>query len=166
MANFGDIPSNQTVATTLSNEGFGLGQIVGVTDLSDAAAGNVGESSTSNINTPGTSLSTGTPINLFSISTGAGDWDFEGHVTIAYTSATQSGDAQAGINTISATLPPTSLIAYNNTRQTTTTSNITIPIARRRITQNSTNTIYVVVQATFSAGTATAAGFINKRRVR
>jgi hypothetical protein len=97
-----------------------------------------------------------------------GDWDVEGTATLKYTLATQSADGQAGFNNVTATLPGNDYyIGFNNTRQTTTTSNASIQVPKQRISLSAATTnIYLVVKATFSAGTCAAFGDMLARRVR
>jgi hypothetical protein len=157
MALFGDIAANT-----------GFSQMTGTATNDDASAGNIGQIITTNVTIAGgIALTTATPANLGNISLTAGDWDVDCTLNIAYTSATQSGDAVGSISTVSATHDGNDYYkAYNNTRQVTTTSNVTLPLLRRRLSLSGTTTVYAVVTATFTAGTCKAFGTIYARRIR
>jgi hypothetical protein len=115
----------------------------------------------------GASLTSLSPANVASISLTAGDWDVSGIVTYVAAGGTTITGQSAGISTTSATF------AAANTG-TSTTFNYTnpvgfgsaIPTNPTRINITSTTTVYLLAQATFSGGTATANGFIRARRVR
>ena len=140
--------------------------ITGTTTNNNASAGSVGEYISSVIST-GSSvpLTTATATNVTSISLTAGDWDVEGWVNYDYGSATVT-QSMAGLNTTSATIPTDGSEAYSATQLTLTSSLGTISLTRKRISIASTTTVYLVSQATFSAGTASAFGGISARRVR
>jgi len=140
--------------------------ITGTATNNDASAGSVGEYVSSLIASgSAVSLTTATPANVTSISLTAGDWDVEGWVNYDYGSATVT-QSRAGINTTSATIPTDGSEAYSATQLTLTSSLGTISLTRKRISIASTTTVYLVSQATFSAGTASAFGGISARRVR
>lgn len=142
------------------------GGIVGTTTTNSATAGSVGEYVSSAIATgSAVSLTTATSANVTTISLTAGDWDVEGLVNFKETSATVTARS-AGINTASATLPGTEVIGYNGQQTTTLTVNNSAPLTRVRVSISGTTTIYLVANASFSAGTCGAFGFISARRVR
>lgn len=161
MANFGDIPANQDNAATFA-VATSRGNVLGDNTGGAPAAGNIGEL-IAGLAT-GVSIPTATPTNVISVSLTAGDWLIIGHVTFKYSAATQSGDGQAGVNNTSATLPASSLTGYDNTRQTTTTSNATVNAPIQRLNLLSTTTWYLVAQTAFSAGSCTADGKITAIR--
>src|SRR6266567_1218462 len=114
MALFGNIQAGSTA--------WG-GHIAGnVAPLSDPPlAGEAGELVQSFVgNASAVSLSSGVVTNVASIALSAGSWLVTAHCTLKYTGATQSGDGQAALSTISASLPADYLIANDNTRHTTT----------------------------------------------
>jgi hypothetical protein len=159
MGAFGDVLAN--------NSTWGA-HIPGTNTNDNTASGEIGEYSEAF--TPSTSpvsLTTATAANIFFVSLTAGDWDVEGTATLKYTSATQSADGQAAFNNVTATLPGNDYyIGFNNTRQTTTTSNASIQMPKQRISISVTTNIYLVVKATFTAGTCGAFGDMIARRVR
>jgi hypothetical protein len=140
--NFGAIPANQNVYT-----------LPGTTDGTVAGTGNIGEIFQAGI--PSGSaipLTSGVSANVASISLGPGDWEVSGIVTLKYTSATQSADGQAGLNVLSATLPGDNVRGFNNTRQTATTSDASITFPLFNFNSASSQTAYLIAQASFSAG--------------
>jgi hypothetical protein len=154
--NFGDLTANQDIA-----------QLPGTTAGTSAGSGHVGEIISTSI--PGGSaipLTSGVPANVLSIALGAGDWEVSGIVNLKYTSATQSGDGQAGLNVLSATLPGDNVRGFDNTRHTTTTSEVSITFPLFNFNSASPQTAYLVAQASFSAGSCGAFGNIQARRVR
>lgn len=154
MALFGNISASNDIS-----------QLTGCDGTAAATAGNIEEFIESQISSP-VSLTSGASANLTSLSLTAGDWVIWGTVTFQYTSATQSGDAKAGISASSASLPSTQFTGVNNTRQTTTTSAVSITLPTKTVIQSSTASVYAVAQATFSAGTCAVVGVLNARRVR
>jgi hypothetical protein len=142
------------------------GGIQGVTDASDAGAGNVGEIVTS-LAAIGSllSLTTNTAGNITSISLTAGDWDVEGNANFTETTATASART-AGINTVSATLPTDGTECNCGVQSTLTSEKNSIALPRKRISLAGTTTVYLVAFATFSAGTVGVYGAITARRVR
>ena len=158
MSAFGSIAANN--ATWAS-------QLTGTVAGDDATAGNIGEIITASIGIgAGPSLTSTTPANVASISLTAGDWDVTGQVIFEFTSATQSGDSIAAISASSATLTGDMTDGYNALRLTTTTAKTAIALPEKRFIQVGTLTRYLVAQATFSAGTCKASGYIRARRVR
>ena len=154
--NFGAIPAN-----------FNIYQLPGTTDGTDAGTGNIGEIFLVNIPGGGpVGLTSGVSTNIASIALGPGDWEVSGIVTLKYTSATQSADGQAGLNVLSATLPGDNVRGFDNTRHTATTSNASITFPLFNFNSASPQTAYLVVQASFSAGSCAAFGNIQARRVR
>lgn len=142
-------------------------QMTGTPTGSAVLAGNIGEE----IEQPrpssnAVSLSTGIVANVCSITLSGGDWDVEGSVTLSYLSATQSGDASAGIGINSTTIADLGYESYDNTRQTTTTSKKSLPLPRQMILLTLTTPIYLCAKANFSAGTCTAFGVLTARRRR
>jgi Pectate lyase superfamily protein len=132
----------------------------------NATAGSIGEYVSSAIASgSAVSLTTATAANVTSISLTAGDWDVDGNVNIAGSTATYT-QGVGGISTTSATLP-TDGTEVNSGAQFTAlsvTDGLTLP--RKRVSISSTTTVYLVGKATFSAGTMTAYGSISARRVR
>jgi hypothetical protein len=144
--------------------------IVGVQDGSNATTGSVGELVFSNIAVgSAVSLTTATAANVTSISLTPGDWDVDGNVNYAAASATTATGALwvSGINTTSATIPTDGTeVQTAATAITTTSFKEGITLARKRVSLTTTTTVYLVAEATFTAGTVTGYGHIHARRVR
>jgi hypothetical protein len=142
------------------------GGIQGVTDASNAGAGNVGEQVISlvGVGSP-VSLTTITAANVTSISLTAGDWDVYGNVNLSETSATVT-KRSAGISATSATLPTDGSECYLSILSSVATELNSISMPGTRINVTTTTTIYLVVKLTFTAGTVGAFGSISARRVR
>jgi hypothetical protein len=142
------------------------GGIVGGTDASNATAGHVGEYPSSSVPIgSAVSLTTATSANVTSISLTAGDWDVSGNINYTAGTATVTGKI-SGISTTSATLPTDGSEVYSGVQLTLGTATDGSAVPRKRISVSGTTTVYLVGQATFSAGTVTAFGSITARRIR
>ena len=114
-------------------------------------------------------LTTATPANILSISLTAGDWDVTGLVNFTGGSATTAagGLFTGGINTVSATVPTDGSETPVGVPAVTTTSFLAgTAVQKKRINVTGTTTVYLVGEATFSAGTVGGYGAIIARRVR
>ena len=142
-------------------------QIIGTTTNDNAAAGRVGEFISSNVNGPGSALTTTQPLDITTISLTAGDWDVYGSVAFATSTATKTS-FQTWINTTSVTAPSGSGAGayYFDSNATSVGANIIIPGLKIRISIASTTTVYLSTQVTFTGGTASAYGYIAARRAR
>jgi len=163
--------SGATLTTaTLTAPTLNQPNTVGVTGASNAAAGSVGEFVSALVAVgSAVSLTTATAKNVASISLTAGDWDVEGNVNFTGGSATTAagGLFSTGISTSTGALPTDGSEVPVAVPPVTTTSflaNGTLP--RKRISISSTTTVYLVAEATFSAGTVGAYGAITARRER
>lgn len=137
------------------------GGISGRTDGAVAAAGVVGEV-LSAVTSAAVSVTSGTPLNVLSLSLPAGEYELESALLV-----TNSGNVTAlsfGVSSTSAVLPSnwydlysitTTLAAGNSSRQGMS----------RRLRLSATTTVYLVAQASFT-GTCTAQGYIRAMRVR
>jgi hypothetical protein len=147
----------------LQSNGSGLWQatpLLGVTDGSNAAAGQVGEYISSTQAT-GQALATATALSVTSIVLSAGDWEVGGHVyftisagttiVIGWFTANASNAAQPGFGLFSSTT------AFSS-------GSISIPLMRLSISSPSTQNL--MAQASFASGTAAATGTIWARRKR
>jgi hypothetical protein len=126
----------------------------GVTDGSDAAAGDIGEYMTA---TSGSvALVNNVPVNVISLDLTAGDWDMSGNVQFTIGAGTHNyfgAGTSSGLDTvIQATFPTTILSAGLNT-------------ATHRYNVTATTTVWVTAQAGF-AGTVSVVGIIRARRMR
>lgn len=137
------------------------GGISGRTDGVAASAGVVGEV-LSATTAAAVSVTSGTPLNVLSLSLPAGEYELESALLV-----TNSGNVTAlsfGVSSTSAVLPSnwydlysitTTLAAGNSSRQGMS----------RRLRLSATTTVYLVAQASFT-GTCTAQGYIRAMRVR
>lgn len=137
------------------------GGISGRTDGAAAAAGVVGEV-LSAVTAAAVSVTSGTSLNVLSLSLPAGEYELESALLV-----TNSGNVTAlsfGVSSTSAVLPSnwydlysitTTLAAGNSSRQGMS----------RRLRLSATTTVYLVAQASFT-GTCTAQGYIRAMRVR
>lgn len=137
------------------------GGISGRIDGAAADAGVVGEV-LSAATAAAVSVTSGTPLNVLSLSLPAGEYELESALLV-----TNSGNVTAlsfGVSSTSAVLPSnwydlysitTTLAAGNSSRQGMS----------RRLRLSATTTVYLVAQATFT-GTCTAQGYIRAMRVR
>lgn len=132
----------------------------GVTDGSNAAAGKVGQVITNQ--QTGVSLTSGTPVNLTSITLTPGDWDVSGTVLLS-SSGVNITLSFGGLNTASASLPAFPNVTRIETQGGTTSMQNAVPSVRFNVTTNTT--VNLVGQATFSTGTGSGSGFIRARRM-
>lgn len=110
-------------------------------------------------------LTTGVAVNITTISLTAGDWDVEGNINFNESSATMQARS-GGITSTSATIPTDGKQCYDGANSTLLSELNTITVPRRRFSLSATTTIYLVTNVTFVAGSATAFGGLNARRIR
>lgn len=140
--------------------------IKGVSTNSSATAGDLGEHVSSLIAVgSAVSLTTATAANITSISLTAGDWDVTGIVNFSETTSTVTARI-AGLSSTTATLPTDGSEGYCGVQSTVTSEINSIGLTRKRFSLASTTTIFLVGQATFSAGTCAGFGNITARRIR
>lgn len=138
--------------------------IVGVTDGSDATAGNVGEYAHSELAAGSAlSLSTGTTTNITSLSLQPGDWDIEGNVNFVVNGAAATSVA-GGFSSSSATLPTDGTEVYSGAGAALTNDSVTLP--RRRFSLSTSTVIYMVGLPVFTGGSVAGFGSMTARRVR
>jgi hypothetical protein len=166
-------------ATTISASGLisptSTVGIAGTTAADNAQAGSVGEF-ISSIVVAGSAvaLTSGTPVNITSISLTAGDWEVQGDAYFTGGASTVGVYRAASVSQTTGTLDlnvPNYNIApdYASTPFGTTTGNasglgVLTPMIRKSFA--STTTIFLVVQAGFSVSTESAYGMLRARRVR
>lgn len=112
-----------------------------------------------------TGLTTATAKNVTSISLTAGDWDVTGVVDYVLTAATAT-DFKSGSSSTSATFGGQDSSVNMPLIVTLLSDTYGQMIPVQRFSLASTTTVYLVAQATFSAGTVDAYGTIRARRVR
>ncbi len=156
------IANGGTGGTTAAAARTSLGAfpLAGVTDASNATAGNVGEL-LSNTATS-VAISSATPTNVTSLVLTAGDWDLTGAVAVRPTGATVT-QIIGGPSTVSVTNPSFPNRIVNN-GSFTTVQEYALPTQRFNVTTSTT--VYLVVTTAFTGGTATADGFLRARRIR
>jgi hypothetical protein len=154
------------VGSTLQVGGLATlaGGIQGVTNGSNAAAGNVGEYQSVTVSTA-VSLTTTTYINIASLSLTAGDWDVQGVVDYLPAASTVIGEQVASISTASATTGGLGFTAAIAGAVVTGTGHV-IPTPVSRLSLTTTTTVYLVGWASFNTSTCTAQGFLSARRIR
>lgn len=156
--------------------------ITGTPTNDNAAAGYLGEYIQSTIPTgSAVSLTTATPANVTSIALTSGDWDLDCQVEFtpgATTSVTQSNvsmsltsatlSTQPGGTVGIATIGPEAVMTVNQAASVPAAGYALAPSSVRvTVAQsNTTATVYLVAQATFTVSTMAAFGTIRARRVR
>jgi len=114
------------------------------------------------------SLVTATAKTVTSISLAAGTWDVSGVVDFSLagtTSVLGASNYISGISTTTNTLGGQDTYLNRPLIVTTSTGTINSDAPRQRLTLASTTTVYLIAQATFSAGTVSAYGTITANRV-
>lgn len=137
---------------------------VGVTDGSNAAAGNLGEYQTANASS--VNLTSATAANITSISLTAGDWDVSGTVQYVPAGTTTVSFQVSAISTTSATVGGLGTYTTLNTNSNPAGAGSVIASPTVRISVAATTTVYLVGEATFATSTCSANGLIRARRVR
>ncbi len=182
-ATFLATPSSANLASFLTDETgsgsavFGTSptvttpNIVGTTAVGNASAGSVGEYVSSIIASgSAVSMSTGTGVNVTSISLTAGDWDVWG--TVIFTSAATTNITQliGGTSSTSATLAlvgdKVGIIAYGSGGVVPGVLHCGSCSFQTRFNVSATTTIYLIGQPSFTVAALTAWGSIQARRVR
>ncbi len=174
-----DTLTNKTIDTagpnTLKVGGVTLsgGQYPGTATNDNATTGNIGQYISSNVLVGSAlSLSTGTPLNVTSVSLTAGDWDCQGVVSFSTGTTTTLTVNIGAINTTSATLPTiggtgyASVVHSGGANGSGATSGDSLNIAPTRLSLSGTTTTYLVAQSAFGTSTNAAYGFIGCRRAR
>ena len=155
---------NQAVVDRLAANMAAIAAIgTGVTDGSDAAAGQVGEYLTAAGGS--VALASGVTADIATLALGAGDWDVWGGVNFNSNIVTQIRQVWAWVNNASATVPGDSL--YTQITALFVDGGVqNIAAPSRRMSLATTTTIYLSAQATFGISTSGASGNICARRVR
>jgi hypothetical protein len=146
--------------------------VKGVTDGSNAAAGNVGEQVSVSVTT-GVTLTSGAAANVATLNLSAGDWSVSGVIVFAEAANTVPTAMAAAVSMTSATLPTAAQIAAGTGNMTqynlTFTKGVisqTMQAGVCRVNASASVNVYLVAQATFSTAGLTATGYISARRVR
>lgn len=159
------LQSNGTTQAIIGTNGF---QAVGTNTNDNASTGYIGEYVSSTVASNGVSMTSGTVINITSISLTAGDWDVSGVVGITNTLGTTTYTyINYGSSSTSATIGN-----LGQGGSLTTNSNIAAtvdfiaPIPTTRFSLASTTTIYLIARASFATSNSYAYGVIRARRAR
>jgi hypothetical protein len=146
--------------------------VKGVTDGSNAAAGNIGEQVSASVTTAVT-LTTGVTANVATLNLTAGDWSVSGVIIFNEAANTVPTALAAAIALASATLPTAAQVAAGTGNMTQYNMTFTKgPITQTmqagvcRVSVNAATPVYLVAQAAFSTAGLTATGYISARRVR
>lgn len=144
------------------------GGIKGVTNATNATAGNVGEYIEAEVASNTVTLTNVTTANAFGTSTAAitltaGDWDVGGSIYILAASATVT-QLIASISTTTASLTPTAGTLSVIQPFTTTSYSLKLPMPVQRLSVSTSTPIYLNVNLAFSAGSAAAGGVVWARR--
>jgi len=145
--------------------------LAGVSDGSDAAPGDKGESPTNQtLLASAVALTTGVASNVVGISLTAGDWDVSGVVNFVPTVTTSITFVVCGISSVSATTPGVDSGAIAFWQQPATVPGgvagymIATPVVRFSLL--STATAFLVASSNFTVSTLKACGTIRARRIR
>lgn len=144
------------------------GLVSGTTTNDNAAAGTLGEYSSSGVASTTVSLTTATPVNLHSVSLAAGDYDVQG-IGVFQTAVNTSVTAtQVGLSTTTGTFGADGSYTRDNFAAVVPGAiewkDAVTPVFR--ISLATTTTVYLVGQSTFTVSTQTAGGVIRWRRMR
>jgi hypothetical protein len=173
---FVDANSSQWVPTTNQMGGNFLpisgGTLIGplaspgVTDGSNAAAGQVGEFLNTGV-ASGVPVTNITRSNVVSMLLQPGDWDVQGAISISLSAGTAS-NLQAYVGTVSNNLTPgaTGAPGYAVITGAGFTTGNMLQTGTARFSLAAPTTIYLGIFANFTGGTCTASGSITARRAR
>ena len=137
----------------------------GTTTNNDASAGQVGEYVVSTIASSGTSLTTGSYVNVTSISLTAGDWDINGICSFTSPGSPVISYLNWGSSLTSATAGVNGAIS-SYTGGSVNTVDFSLPFPTFRYSLSGTTTIYLVARASWTTSTMSSYGSIRARRVR
>jgi len=140
----------------------------GVTDGSDAQAGQIGEYVFDNRTTAQLmAVSSGVATDIATITLTAGDWHVYGSVYFQGSTSSGSDDLRAWVNTVSATQPSgdNGGLAIVSTSSGGLVNMLSVP-AIRALGSATSILVYLGCNATFGSGTMQVKGFIAARRMR
>lgn len=162
--------NSRTGAVVPADADYTFAQIgAGVTTISDATAGRVGEQKDATAALQSVSMTTGSTSNITSISLTAGDWEVNGIVYALPAATTVVNYGVASLGTTSATLnQAVGQFASNEFAGAVLTNNayVSLTIPNTRFNVSSTTTVYLASQWGFTTSTLTCGGSIHARRVR
>ena len=162
------LTANQTI--TLSGYATGSGttaiaatvnKVKGVTDASNATAGDVGEMLSATLS--GAGIANNSAYGLGALALTAGDWDVWGDALFSYSGGNVANSCIACINNVNTTIGgPQFLVA----QAANTLGGQNVPVPYQRVNLSSPANVFLNVQSGFSSGTCTASGHIYARRAR
>lgn len=164
------ITCNGTAITTTGTCST-VGQVPGTATNDNATAGNVGEVVDGSVALANTSLTSGTPANLTSISLTAGDWEVYSTCYFTPGATTTVSLIQCSTNSTSATID----VAPGNFGEFTSNSAVlssaqnvlsVSPGQPKRYSLASTTTVFLVTSTVFASSTLAAGGRIHAIRAR
>ena len=139
----------------------------GTTTNDNAAAGMIGEFITSTVTSSSpVSLTSGTGVNITSISLTAGDWDVFGIVGYIPAGGTSTGAVYQSSSITSATIGGEDTATYCSVNVGAGAQAGRWAIGTKRYSLASTTTLYLVAVPSFAGGTMTGFGTISGRRMR
>ena len=138
--------------------------IAGVTNGSNAAAGQVGEYITASRLT-NLSMTNNTPVNITTLALTAGDWDVAGNVSGAWSAG--GGNLITAINLTSASIVTPGYDSFGEIGLSVANlAAASVPAGPTRISLAAPATVYLVGQTNFVSGTCTVQGTLRARRIR
>lgn len=142
--------------------------LTGVTDGSNASAGAIGEYISSLVGSGVSIPTTGTVINITSISLTSGDWDVFGAVTFVSSSTAVVTYGRGCVSTTSASINFPYCAGYSNGTGSALIGSADLPVAVPpiRVNVSTTTTVYLCATQGFASGTTSAYGYIAARRRR
>jgi hypothetical protein len=145
------------------------GQIPGVTTGVAASSGNMGEYSSVTTTVAGAiALTTGLTSNAASMSLTAGDWDVEGLLSLTTTASFAMTILQAAVGSSSATMPTLGLPGFTLIAASfgAGAGAQFVTTGATRVITSTTTTVFLLANATFSAGSGSTYGTVFARRRR
>ena len=140
--------------------------LIGVTDGSNAATGQVGEFINTGVNS-GVPITATVRANVISMVLQPGDWDVQGAISFSLSAGTAT-NLQAYVGTVSNNLMPgaTGAPGYAVLTGSGFTTGNMLQTGTARFSLSVPTTIYLGIFANFTGGTCTAAGSMTARRAR
>jgi len=162
--------SNSNIEVDLKSKGTSGVEIQGRSTNTNAPSGYFGEFMNSTIAlASATALTTGTAVNITSLTLTPGDWNTWGGIAFVAAASTNITDLRVGISTTSGTLP--GVLSTSQSQNIQGFSSLvagavtySFPSQEGRFTVSSNTTVYLIARATFSASTLSAYGFFSARR--
>lgn len=159
--------NDTSIATTAFVMGAGFATAAGVTNASNAAAGQVGEY-LSVVQAVSVGLTNNTAANITQLSLTAGDWDVDGAASLGSSAGAQG--FIAALNTTTGTLPANNYAGGYSQSLLVAPSQLLAAVVMAtgtiRLNVTVTTVVYLVGFTLFTGGTVTAGGSIRARRVR